>query len=127
MIIDPKGNITMTGNKGAELREIEGGSTILNNAITESILKKGLLNNNDVNNGASANIQDLLRAERDRTARIMASTMKSENDLLMDTFEKAFKTMPEIHQFKFKRGELDKSVRKGNTRYNGWESVNSYS
>ena len=57
MIIDPKGNVTMTGNKGAELREIEGGSTILNNAITEGILSKGMINSNDVNNASSSNIQ----------------------------------------------------------------------
>ena len=126
MIIDPKGNVTMTGNKGAELREIEGGSTILNNAITEGILSKGMINSNDVNNASSSNIQALMRLERDRTATVIARTMKNENDMLMDSIEKSFKSLPEIHQFNFQRGELNKSVKKGNTRRNGWESTNSY-
>ena len=106
MIIDPKGNITMTGNKGAELREIEGGSTILNNAITEGILSKGMINSNDVNNASSSNIQALMRSERDRTATVIARTMKNENDMLMDSIEKSFKSLPEIHQFNFKEASL---------------------
>ena len=126
MIIDPKGKVTMTGNKGAELREIEGGSTILNNAITEGILSRGMINSNDVNNASSSNIQAILRSERDRTATVIARTMKNENDMLMDSIEKSFKSLPEIHQFNFQRGELNKSVTKGNTRRNGWESTNSY-
>lgn len=126
MIINKKGQMQVTGSKGAELREIEGGSQILTNAATENILNSAN-KNKEINDYTAANILKVIKDERGGSvARQLESTIVKENDLLMDSFKKSIKMLPEIHQFRFSHGELQESVRKGNTTHHNWKRTNSY-
>lgn len=124
MAVTPQGKLIMTGDKGAEVRtDIPRGSAILNNAITERLMRGGQDYAN-INNEASMKIAHVLEEQRDRQSRIIAQTIRNENDVLMQHNSKVMSGM-ELHQYKLKRGQLDKSVRKGNTIHSGWKSKNS--
>lgn len=124
LIVGPKGNISLTGDKGPELREVEGGSQILTNTITERILSLSGKSAED-NNESSAKLINIINDERNGIiTRQFAKIIGKENDFLADEIKKAIEGLP-VHVWDVRHSRLVDTMVQGNSKHNDWQKINS--
>ena len=124
MYVDRHGKLGMTGNKGPEVKTGMKGSFIIPHDVTESLVKNGF-DHKQINDDSSYRMQRSLQVEKDRHTNKMMNHNSKENDLLMETFNKALGKI-EIHKLHFRRGQLVHDMSKGRTTIKDWEDKNSY-
>ncbi len=118
LIVTPDGKLTMTGDK-AHLMDVPAGSQILTNSITENIIKSS-------NRDDAEKIQQHIAKEKSSAISSQINLiMKRETDYLANRIDKAVSGI-ELHQYRLKRGQLEKSVSRGNTRSISWSNKNKY-
>lgn len=121
LVIEKSGKMYVTGPK-PEVRDIPKGSTILNHIIT-----KGLLGPNptDINESSSEAIHNFLENSRNQAIQKQTQLLLRSNRSMENAMGNVMKGV-EIHQWKMTGEKITRSVRRGNTIFKNWKSVNSY-
>lgn len=122
LVVTPRGKMFLTGDKAELRRDIPEGSTILNNVITKSLLGP---NPSLVHKNSSDVINSFLDSEKRQTAAMQASIINKSNGQMLSKLGSVLDGM-EVHQWHLKRGDLSRTVRKGNNVVKDWDQVNSY-
>lgn len=124
MAVTPSGKLILTGNKGAEIRkDMPKGTAILNNPITEKILKNGF-DHAAINNDATLKINQVLQEQRDRSTMKIVNALQQENDILIESLGKKIENMPRDISY-VEDGDFKKMTQKGNDKRNWRKSKNS--
>ena len=126
LVVTPDGKLMMTPSKATLTTDIPEGSQIFTNAVTEGMLRNPdkLV---DENIRSSANVNDVLAAERHGMLFNRLSKSFTDNSAkLAQIIQQSFKDLPEIHQWHFNNGQMQKNIRKGNTTYLNVKQRNTY-